>query len=94
MSDQGNPIDYYPRRSKWVRAVFSIVVLFGYGFAEALLWFLTLLQFLWVGFKAEPNEHIQRFSGRLITWTSTAIAFCLWKSDLPPFPFTSWPDES
>ena len=92
--EDDNSIDYYPRRSKWVRAIFVIVVLIGYGFAEALLWFLALVQFFWTLLKAEPNQHIQRFAIRLIKWTSSAISFCLWKTDRPPFPFSSWPDEN
>ncbi len=84
--------DYYPRRNKWMRAIFIIVVLIGFGFAEALLWFLALVQFVWVVFKTEPNLHIQKFCGKLIRWTSSAISFCLWKTDNPPFPFSPWPD--
>ena len=76
MTDDGNPSDYYPRRSKWLRAIFVLVILIGFGFAEALLWFLALVQFFWVVFKSEPNEHIQKFAGRLIKWVSSAISFC------------------
>lgn len=92
MSNDDIPGDYYPRRSKWLRALFVVIILVGYGFAEALLWFLALVQFLWTVFKAEPNHHIQDFGDRLINWTSTAISYCLWKTDLPPFPFSPWPD--
>ena len=84
--------DYYPRRSKWLRAIFIVVVLIGYGFMEALLWFLALVQFFWVIFKGEPNLNIQQFSVKIISWTSSAISFCLWKTDTPPFPFSPWPD--
>ena len=94
MTDDIDPTEYYPRRKKWLRAIFIIVVLFGYGFAEALLWFLAFVQFFWVLFRAEPNEYIQRFAGRLVQWTTSAISFCLWKTDVPPFPFAPWPDDS
>ena len=94
MTDDADQMDYYPRRKKWLRAIFIIVLLFGYGFAEALLWFLATIQFFWVIFKAEPNQHIQRFGDKLIKWTSAAISFCLWKTNLPPFPFAPWPDDS
>ena len=94
MIEDDNLTDYYPRRSKWLRAIFIIVILIAFGFAEALLWFLTLIQFFWVIFKGEPNKYIQSFAIRLIKWTSQAISFSLWKTDLPPFPFSALPDES
>ncbi len=93
MVDEGEQTDYYPRRSNWLRAILIIIVLIGYGFGEALLWFLALIQFFWIVIKSEPNPHIQRFAGRLIKWTSAAISFCLWKSDKAPFPFAPWPDD-
>ena len=94
MSDEDTSNDYYPRRGKWTRAVFILIILFSYGFAEALLWFLAIVQFFWVIFKSEPNHHIQLFAGKLIRWTSIAISFCLWKTDTPPFPFSPWPDQT
>ena len=94
MINDDEPTDYYPRRSKWIRAIYTLVVLIAFGFAEALLWFLALIQFFWVLFKVEPNRHIQGFAGKLIKWTSIAISFCLWRTDMPPFPFTKWPEDS
>ena len=93
MTNENKSTDYYPRRSKWLRGTFIIVILVGFGFAEALLWFLAFIQFFWVVFKGEPNQYIQRFSAKLLVWTSTAISFCLWNSDLAPFPFAPWPDD-
>jgi len=87
-----NPNDYYPTRSKWVRVFYAIVILFGYGFSEAILWILTVIQILSVVFRAEPNKYIYEFSSSLIKWNSSAISFCLWKDDRPPFPFSRWPD--
>ena len=94
MTDYREPSDYYPRRSKWLRAIFIVIVLIGFGFAEALLWFLALVQFIWVLFKGEPNLYIQGFATGLMKWTSNAILFCLWKTDMPPFPFSQWPDDT
>lgn len=84
--------DYYPNRSKWVRAFYAIVILFAYGFSEALLWFLTGIQFFSVIFRGEPNNYIYNFSDGLTKWNTSAISFCLWKTDRPPFPFSRWPD--
>ena len=94
MNNESEPSDYYPRRSKWHRAILMIVILFCYSFAEAVIWFLSFVQFFWTLFKAEPNSHIQNFADGLIKWTSNAISFCLWKTDMPPFPFAAWPDSS
>ena len=94
MSDDSELTDYYPRQRKWLRALFMLVVLVGYGFAEALLWFLTLVQFFWVLFRGEPNQYIQQFANKLVKWTSSAILFCLWKTNMPPFPFSPWPDDN
>ena len=94
MSLDSKPNDYYPNRSKWTRAFYAIVTLVGYGFSEAILWILTVIQILSVVFKAEPNKYISDFSNSLIKWNSSAISFCLWKNDKPPFPFSRWPDEN
>ena len=93
MADEDNLTGYYPRRRKWLRAVLVIVVLVAFGFVEALLWFLAIVQFFWVIFKAEPNQNIKNFAEKLIKWTSTAISFCLWKTDNAPFPFSQLPDD-
>ena len=93
MSDDNKQTDYYPRQSKWIRGVFIVIILIGYGLAEALLWFLTAIQFFWVIFKAEPNKHIRDFAYKLKSWTSGAISYCLWETNIPPFPLTSWLDE-
>ena len=94
MINDNEPTDYYPRRNKWLRAICIVVILVAFGFAEALLWFLALIQFFWVIVKSEPNEHIQSFAYKLSKWTSNAISFSLWRTDMPPFPFTKWPDDS
>lgn len=94
MSTNEKPDDYYPNRSKWVRALYTIVILVGYGFSEALLWFLAGIQFLFVIFKGEPNTFIHDFSDGLAKWNTSAIKFCLWRTDKPPFPFSRWPDGS
>lgn len=93
MIEDEDPSDYYPRRRKWLRGIIVLIVLVGYGFAEAVIWFLAFIQFFWALFKGEPNQHIQRFAVKLIKWTSMAISFCLCTNDLPPFPFSPWPDD-
>jgi hypothetical protein len=92
MSPDEKPTDYYPSRSKWVRALYTIVILVGYGFSEALLWFLAVVQFISVIFRGEPNLYIYDFSDGLTKWNTSAISFCLWKTEKPPFPFSRWPD--
>ena len=92
MSLNEKPNDYYPRRSKWIRALYTIVILVGYGFSEAVLWFLAGIQFISVIFRGEPNLFIFDFSDGLTKWNTSAISFCLWRTESPPFPFSRWPD--
>lgn len=92
MSPDENPNDYYPSRSKWIRALYTLVILVGYGFSEALLWILAVIQFFSVVFRGEPNIYIVNFSDGITKWNSSAILFCLWKTERPPFPFSHWPD--
>ncbi len=56
-----NPNDYYPTRSKWVRVFYAIVILFGYGFSEAILWILTVIQILSVVFRADQINIFMSF---------------------------------
>ena len=94
MSPDQKPSDYYPSRGKWVRTLYTIVILVGYGFSEALLWFLAVIQLLSVIFRGEPNSYIYEFSDSLGKWSSSAISFCLWKTERAPFPFSNWPNEN
>ena len=93
MTDGHEPSDYYYKQNRWLRALCTIVILFGYGFSEALLWFLAIFQFFWYLFKSEPNIFIQDFGSSLIRWNGSAIGYCLWKQDDAPFPFSSWPKD-
>lgn len=92
MSPDEKPNDYYPSRRKWVRALYTIVILIAFGFSEAILWFLAVLQFLFVIFRGEPNVYIHDFTDGLTKWVVSAISFCLWKTEKPPFPFSNWPN--
>ena len=94
MTPDEKPNDYYPSRSKWVRAIYTIIVLVGYGFSEALLWFLAVVQFFSVVIRGEPNVYILNFSGGLVKWNAAAISFCLFTTEKPPFPFSRWPEDS
>ncbi len=82
---------YHPKAGKLTRAVFTVVVLLCYGFSEALLWFLSIFQFVWYIFKGSPNDFIIEFGSSLAKWNSQAVKYCLFIDDKAPFPFSSWP---
>ena len=94
MSENESPSDYYPKQSRWMRGLCTLIILLGYGFSEALLWFLAIVQFFWCLFRRDPNVFIQEFGVSLVKWNASAIAYCLWDSDSAPFPFSSWPKSS
>ena len=93
MIEEHESEDYYPKQSKWLKAVCVLIILFCYSFVEALLWFLSLFQFGWALFTGKPNEYVEDFGAALINWNRMAISYCLWKSERPPFPFTRWPKD-
>ena len=87
----------YPSRSKFqflYKALFILVLLFGFRISEALLWALTFIQYFYSLFTGKKIIYIKDFSISLGKWNSNAVRFCLGDNIAAPFPFSPWPSDS
>ena len=75
------------------KALFILVILFGFRIAEALLWTLTFIQYFYSLFTGNKIIYIKEFSVSLGKWNSNAVRFCLGDDIEAPFPFSPWPSK-
>ena len=86
------PEDKPSTRSVWLRGLFMLLFMIGFGVGQWLLYVLAVVQFLWLLFAREPNQFLVRFGGTLTAWLSEVGRFLSCASDDKPFPWRPWPD--
>jgi hypothetical protein len=81
----------FTNQETWKRglAMFLFVVAFGIG--QSLLFLMTLVQFIWLLFKQEPNQPLAEFGKSLAAWLSEAAGFLTCATNEKPFPWKGWP---
>lgn len=80
-----------PARDVWLRGLFMLLVIVGYGVAQAVLNLMALLQFGWLLFTGSPNRQIAQFGASLAKWFAEAARFLSAASEAKPFPWAPWP---
>lgn len=75
----------------WMRGLFMLLLLFGFGIAQGLLWVTAIVQFLWLFFAGEPNAFLVRFGKSLSLWLAETARFVTCATDDKPFPWAPWP---
>lgn len=79
-------------RAVWMRGLFMLLFMVGFGVGQSLLYLLAVVQFLWLLFAREPNQFLVRFGSSLSTWLSEVGRFLSCANDDKPFPWRPWPD--
>lgn len=80
-----------PARETWMRGLFMLLLIIGFGVAQAILNLSALLQFGWLLFTGSPNRQLTRFGTSLARWFAEAARFLSLASEEKPFPWASWP---
>lgn len=80
-----------PAREVWMRGVFMLLFIIGFGVAQAILNLTALLQFGWLVFTGSPNRQLARFGASLAKWFAEAAQFLSVASEGKPFPWAPWP---
>lgn len=76
--------------SVWLRGLWMILFAIFFGLAEALLWLLAIVQFLWLLFAKEKNVPIAEFGEDVADWVARITKFQTGATEDKPFPFTKW----
>lgn len=80
------------RPSRWSRLIPMIVLMICFGLAEAALYIIALIQFIWALINEEPNEQLADFGAALSEWMSQDAKYLSYASEEKPFPWASWPN--
>jgi hypothetical protein len=88
------PEDKLTSSNTWMRGLFMLLLMIGFGIGQWLLNILALVQFLWLVFAREPNLALASFGNSLSIWLAEVGRFLTCASDEKPFPWKPWPDSS
>jgi hypothetical protein len=81
------PVPITEPKAVWKRGL--LMLLFGIG--QAVLNAIAVVQFLWLLFTREPNNHLVRFGNSLVIWLADVARFQTCATDEKPFPWRPWP---
>ena len=88
------PDDKPSTRDVWMRGLFMLLFMIGFGIGQWALNILAFVQFLWLLFAREPNQFLARFGNSLSMWLAEIGRFLSCATDDKPFPWRPWPDTS
>lgn len=76
----------------WMRGLVMLVFMACFGVAQSLLFFLAVVQFIWMLIKSERNGFLAQFGHSLGAWLAETAQFLSGDTDEKPFPWRSWPE--
>lgn len=79
------------RPSRWARLIPMIVLIICFGLAEAALYIIALIQFIWTLVNEEPNDALTEFGVSLSEWMSQDAKYLSYATEEKPFPWAKWP---
>lgn len=74
----------------WMRALYMIILAVLFGFAEAILGLMAIVQFGWMLFAKEKNTFIADVGKDLGLWMAAVVDFQTGRTEDKPFPWDSW----
>lgn len=77
----------------WMRGLWMVVLAILFGVGQSILLIAAVLQFLWLVFGKEKNEHIADFGKELADWLARVALFQTGATEDKPFPFARWGAE-
>lgn len=80
-------------RSIWVRGAVMLVLIFGFGFAQSVLFAMALVQFVWMLIARERNQFLADFGYSLGLWMAETAHFLTGATERRPFPWNGWPSD-
>jgi len=86
--------DNVKSKSTWTRLLFIILYAITYRVASAVLFAITVIQFIKALITGEPFVQLQSFGGSLAEYNRQVVAYLSYQSDEKPFPVGPWPDQT
>jgi len=94
MQDDTSAMDHTPSEdapeSIWLRGLWSLILIILFGIAETLLFFVAVIQFLWMLFSRKRNQFLVDFGASLAKWLAKTARFQSAASEEKPFPWSRW----
>lgn len=88
------PHDRPTAQAMWLRGLFMLLFMIGFGIGQWLLNFLAVVQFIWLLLAREPNQFIASFGNALSIWLAEIGRFLTAATEDKPFPWRPLPDAS
>lgn len=76
-------------KSTWLRLFYMLVIGLCYAVSRFVFFPVVLLQFFWVLFTGETNQHLHSISQWLASYTYHSMMYLAFNTDEKPFPFNS-----
>lgn len=81
-------------RDLWIRALYMLFFVIAYSVAELVITLIVLFQFVSVLFTGSANTSLLKFGHNLSTYVYQVFRFLTFNTEMHPFPFSDWPDET
>ncbi len=78
----------------WLRGLHMVLFIIAYNIAEIIIVLLAVFQFVCALFTGKVNEPLLRFGKNLAVYVEEVFEFLTFNTEIKPFPFEPWPDES
>ncbi len=78
-------------RNIWLRGLFMLLMALAYQMSGTLLFFVTLVQFVFVLLVGTPNARLISFGRSLGGYLRQIVSFLTFVTEDVPFPFSPWP---
>ncbi len=75
----------------WKRGLVMLVFMVAFGIGQSILVLVSLVQFVWLLAKQEPNRLLAEFGQSLALWLSETARFLTCATEDKPFPWKAWP---
>ena len=79
--------------SLWTRALYMILFMIAYAFAEAVMAVTVVIQFFIILVSGSANEALLRFGNNVSIYIYDIIQFQTFNSEQKVWPFAEWPDR-
>jgi hypothetical protein len=78
----------------WLRALFMVLFAIAYSIAEIVITIVVVLQFFVVLFTSHANENLLALGNNLSTYVYRILQFETFNTEIRPYPFAPWPNET
>ena len=81
------------KKSRWERLIPMIVLMLCFALAEAALYLVAVIQFIWSFVNNESNKQLSEFGASLSEWLAQDAKYLTYVTEEKPFPWAKWPES-